>query len=1259
MDFYRIKENSIKNGTIEVYPDFKVGRSKDLMVRGKSFYAIFDKTTGLWSTDEYDVQRLVDKSLSDYYEKKKAVNDGTTFVRYMGSFGSGSWSIFRKYLQNISDNAVQLDEELTFANTDVKKTDYASKRLPYPLEEGTFDAWDEIIGTLYLPEERAKLEWAIGSIIAGDAKNIQKFLVLYGEMGSGKSTILNIIQKLFDGYYTAFEAKALASSNNAFATEVFKANPLVAIQHDGDLSKIEDNTKLNSIISHEYMTMNEKYKPSYMSKINCMLFMGSNKPVKITDAKSGIIRRLIDVIPSGNKIPTKRYHALMAQTDFELGAIASHCLGKYRSMGKNYYADYKPLSMILQTDVFFNFVESYYFEFKDSNGISLTRAYDMYKTYCEDSLVEYKLARHRFRDELKNYFEIFEDVTRIEGKQIRSYYSNFLHEKFTNAELKNEEKDTPISLVLEHTESIFDTICENSPAQYATSNETPTNKWVDVKTVLSDIDTNKLHYVKVPENHIVIDFDMTDSSGEKDLVKNMIEASKWPPTYTELSKSGKGVHLHYYYTDDVTMLSRIYAEDIEVKVFSGKSSLRRKLSICNDIPIASINSGLPLKGDSAMIDFDAVKSERKLRDLIQRNLLKEIHGGTKPSVDFIHKILDDAYKTDLKYDVTDMRPHILAFANNSSNQASYCLKLVTDMKFKSEEPTVTKNTGAPEIEDLVFYDIEVYPNLLLISWKKGLAGTMVNMLNPTSEEVEELLKLPLVGFNNRRYDNHILYARYIGYTIEQIYNLSQKIIANSKNALFAEAYNLSYVDIYEFSATKQSLKKWEIELGIPHIEMDIPWNEPVPEELIPKVVEYCGNDVDATAKVFAHLEEDYIARQILADLSGLSINDTTQRHAAKIIFGNDRNAKSQFEYTDLSEMFPGYTYSFGKSDYRGEDPKEGGYVYAEPGMYENVAVFDIESMHPTSAIRLNVFGKYTKYFDEMIKARLAIKHKDYNKAKTMLKGTLTKYLTGDDSQAKKLSYALKIIINIIYGMTSAKFDNQFKDPKNIDNIVAKRGALFMIDLKHEVQKRGFQVVHIKTDSIKVPNITPELKEFIFDFASKYGYSFVHEDTYPKFCLVNNSVFIAQAHKDNQDLYWYAVGSQFAQPYVYKTLFSKEKIQFEDLCETNSVTTAMYLNMSETLEDDPKNYQHIGKVGRFTPILPGRGGGELLRQREDQFTAVTGSKGYRWLQASTVEEFNKYDDIDMSYYVRLADKAVDTISKFGDFEQFTENIKGDN
>jgi len=310
--------------------------------------------------------------------------------------------------------------------------------------------------------------------------------------GSGKSTFINIVQKLFEGYYTAFEAKALTSVGNSFSTEVFKNNPLVAIQHDGDLSKIEDNTKLTSLISHEEMTMNEKYKPSYMARSNAFLFMGTNKPVKITDAKSGIIRRLIDVKPSGRKLPTKQYHILTNQIDFELGAIAYHCLNVYREMGKNYYATYRPLEMIFQTDVFFNFVESNYYIFKDEDGVTLSQAYDMYKNYCDDALVDFKLPKYKFREELKSYFSSFNDLARMDGKQIRSYYSGFLANKFVGRVIEKEDK--PYSLVLDSTESLLDKMLADCPAQYATDAETPEKKWADVVTKLSDLDTKQLQW---------------------------------------------------------------------------------------------------------------------------------------------------------------------------------------------------------------------------------------------------------------------------------------------------------------------------------------------------------------------------------------------------------------------------------------------------------------------------------------------------------------------------------------------------------------------------------------------------------------------------------------------------------------------------------------------------------------------------------------------------------------------------------------------
>lgn len=1252
MDFYKIFTKESKGGVIEISPNFTVGRFKDLMVRGGSFYAVWDEEAGLWNTDLLQVPHLVDRELYAYADAQKEKNPAYSYVvKTMSSFDTGNWNKFLNFVKGVGNSYHQLDDSLTFADTDVKKTDYVSRRLSYSLKPGDYSAWDELVGTLYSVEERAKLEWGIGAVVSGDSKKLQKFIVLYGPGGTGKSTMLDIIWRLFDGYTTAFEASELGKSNNSFATEAFRNNPLVAIQHDGDLSKIQDNTKLNSIIAHEEMTMNEKYKSNYTARVNAFLFMGTNTPVKISDAKSGIIRRLIDVHPTGVIIPRKHYDTLMSKIDFELGAIAHHCLEVYQQMGKNYYSTYRPVEMMLQTDVFFNYIEAYFDIFKSQGGTSLKQAYTLYKEYCTDTGIEKPLPQYKFREELRNYFDEFHERGILNGESVRSLYLGFSANKFKEPLKKN---DTTFSLVMDETVSLIDEELAYQPAQYGTDQETPKQKWEKVKTTLKDLDTNQLHFVKVPENHIVIDFDLKDVNGAKSLERNLEAASVWPATYAELSKGGSGVHLHYNYEGDVSELSSSYSDGIEVKTLLGDASLRRRLSKCNNIPVATLNGGLPLK-EKKMLQANTMQSERGLRDLIARNLKKEIHPGTKPSIDFIKKILDDAYESGMAYDLTDVRPNVLAFANNSSHQALQCLKMVQQMKFKSENGG-EREEGVKDVEvqddRIAFYDLEVYPNLFVVCWKFHGDTNVVKMINPSPQEVENLFKLKLVGFNNRRYDNHILYARFMGYSNEQLYKLSQKIIDNTPSAMFGEAYNISYTDIYDFSSKKQGLKKFQIELGIPHKEMDIPWDQPVPDDRIDDVVDYCANDVISTEAVFESRMQDFVARQVLADLSGLTVNDTTQKHTAKIIFGNDRNPQSKFVYTDLSKEFPGYDFDptrVEKSLYRGEEVGEGGYVYAEPGIYENVAVLDVASMHPTSIEQLNIFGEYTPKFSALKAARMAIKHGDYDSAKQMLDGKLAPHLK-NPADADALSYALKIVINIVYGLTSAKFDNAFRDIRNRDNIVAKRGALFMIDLKHFVQEElGLPVIHIKTDSIKVPNATPEQIDAIMRFGEKYGYDFEHEGTYDKFCLVNDAVYIAR----KQDGRWEAVGAQFQHPYVYKQLFSKEPLEFKDMCETKQVTKgAMYLDFEH---DRPaalvEGMQFVGRTGRFVPVTQESGGAVLYRVQDDKTYAVNGTKGYLWMEADMAESLDGNVEIDMGYFERLTDEAIKTIEKFGSFEEF--------
>ena len=380
---------------------------------------------------------------------------------------------------------------------------------------------------------------------------------------------------------------------------------------------------------------------------------------------------------------------------------------------------------------------------------------------------------------------------------------------------------------------------------------------------------------------------------------------------------------------------------------------------------------------------------------------------------------------------------------------------------------------------------------------------------------------------------------------------------------------------------------------------------------------------------------------------------------------------------EIITAFPGYEFKNGKNIYRGTELGYGGYVYAEQGMYGNVALLDVASLHPNSIIAMNCFGEYTKKFKDILDARILIKHGEFDKVRKMLNGKLAPYIK-DESSAKELSQALKIAINSVYGLTAANFDNPFRDNRNVNNIVALRGALFMRTLQDEVQSRGFVVAHIKTDSIKIPDATPEIIQFCMDFATKYGYTFEHEATYDRMCLVNDAVYIAKyatlercyelygkdytektkdTLKDNKKHPgdWTATGTQFAVPYVFKKLFSKEPIEFFDMCETKSVSKGdIYLDRNENLGDDEHNYQFVGRVGQFCPIKPGRNGGILYRKADDKYYAVTGTKGYRWLESEMVKELGKEGDIDLSYYDKLVDAAVESISKYGDFEWFVSD-----
>ena len=1384
-----------------VYPSYR-SSGKDVMKKGGKFYAVLNHETGMWSTDESDLIPLIDGEVMKYVKGKFKMGmdgkyrNGTNEVRIdlLDESDTNKLKEFNVWFSNLpsNHNYKQLDTELTFKNDEVTPDMFRSKRLNYDITEGPIDSYDKIMSTLYSEENRRKIEWCIGSVFAGESKLIEKILVIYGDPGTGKSTVLDLIKRLFEGYWAAFIASELVSKSSQFGTALFKDNPLIAIQDDGSLSKIESPI-INEIISHKDVVINEKGKQQYTIKSNAMLFLATNETVDIHNTKLGITRRLLDVYPSGNKLPVTEYRRLVNGLKFETSAIAWHCLKVYKELGRDYYEGYVPEEMIDKTNYLRNFLFDSLDTLKTQDSWLRDELYIKYKTYCEDSGFGAPPKKTTFSEQLCEYFDKFEKVGWYKGKATRNVFTGLKQEKLLKSEklrdiLSNIQNAVSSDWLTEESldsdVSQLNLLYPNTPAQQATKKGGLRCSWDECRTRLCDVDCRELHWFKLPEDVIKIDFDLKDAEGNKSLELNIKAANKFPKTYAEVSKSGCGIHLYYIYDGDPNELSRIYDENIEVKVSTGNNSHRRILTRCNSIPVNHISTGLPLKEKKPVVENVPI-TVTGLRTTIKRCLAKEIHADTRSNVDWIYEVLERAYESGLIYDLSDMKEEVEDFCSKSTHQSEYCKKKFGFMKFKSKsiekvslkggkllidgkavedesavryyiqkvldqppcpervselfdifkkaydagliydlsdmkqtiliytiEATKDRNDelvakiaemkiasieegkyddGYNPDDPIIFFDFEVKPNMNLLCWKyRGKEHKVMKVFNPTPQYIAEFFgldghsKKKIIGFNNKEYDNHIAYAIWLGKTPYEVFLISKAII-NEKNskAKYREAKNLSYSDILDFMPEKISLKKWEIRLKIPHQEFNRPWDEPIDESEWPALASYCENDVLATEAVFECKEGQaaWKARNILVELNnalvgpGSNLNDSTNNLTTRLIVGDEKDPQKYFIYPDLSEEFPGYEYDqngidperyiskdviiSGKSIYRGYDPGEGGFVYAEEGMYGLSESDDSASHHPSTIRAKNGFGKFTPNFNRLLDLRLMIKHKEYDKIREQYP-VLSKYLNSD-KDAKDLSYALKIAINSVYGLTAAKFPNKLRDPRNKDNWVAKRGALFMIDLMLNVKEQGYKVLHCKTDSIKVLDPDDNIRNYICEYGKKFGYTFEVEHRFDRICLVNDAVYVCKYTDEdvNEDMAgkWDATGKQFQVPYVFKTLFSHEPIEFDDMCETKNTSTALYLDMNEDLPEGEHRYVFIGKTGKFTPIKHGCGGGILYRDDgHGGYAAAESTKGYRWLESDEVLTLHKEKDIDTSFYTRLVDKAVDKISKYGDIEAFTAEGK---
>ena len=97
----------------------------------------------------------------------------------------------------------------------------------------------------------------------------------------------------------------------------------------------------------------------------------------------------------------------------------------------------------------------------------------------------------------------------------------------------------------------------------------------------------------------------------------------------------------------------------------------------------------------------------------------------------------------------------------------------------------------------------------------------------------------------------------------------------------------------------------------------------------------------------------------------------------------------------------------------------------------------------------------------------------------------------------------------------------------------------------------------------------------------------------------------------------------------------------------TVTTApSYLDFGQ---GDP---HFVGRAGLFVPVREGVGGGTLLRGKEDKFHAVTGTKGYSWMEAAVVRELGLEEAVDLwTTSGNLSMQRSSASPEYGDIEWF--------
>ena len=176
------------------------------------------------------------------------------------------------------------------------------------------------------------------------------------------------------------------------------------------------------------------------------------------------------------------------------------------------------------------------------------------------------------------------------------------------------------------------------------------------------------------------------------------------------------------------------------------------------------------------------------------------------------------------------------------------------------------------LDNVYIYDYEVFRYDWLVVFKEKATGEYTVILNDNAAVEAFMERSPmLAGFNVKHYDQFIHKAVLLGYSPEQIKEISDAIIVDGINGwqipcLRTPDANRIRFDQYDLMDDCQdgvSLKVFEAHKGMDIRETTVDFNidRPLTDAEIEEVIFYCKHDVDAT-DVLDDLPKDYIGNKL-------------------------------------------------------------------------------------------------------------------------------------------------------------------------------------------------------------------------------------------------------------------------------------------------------------------------------------------------------------------------------------------------------------